>query len=382
MHSSSSNHTASVASRRSMRLPMFIALLLAAVFALPASYARADDASGDATGSEGGGTQIGSLTLLLGDDSGESDSVMTGGAIALYRVATVNRDGNPYYDVAHGQFANSKGVAQTLGEIPAMDKDTLEERNAGIASELEWEAARSGMVPLTYRRITDGEASFPSLEEGLYLVCQPALSKGDLTIHAFLMSLPDVNGDLNAVAHPKPGNGQSPWSTYPPAWYIGGPDDDSDDDDDDHDDDDITDDDDDDDSDDDDDDVDDDDDEDDGDEDDDGDDDDSDDDDGDGDGIHDNNGGRQNQGTSSQASDGTRHTVTIGAGSGDGTGNVSSSKIKSRVPQTGDRTMSVVLIAALGIAIVLIGVIVGRMRGNRSSDAGRRDRRSRPDRRA
>lgn len=248
--------------------------------------------------------RVGSLTLHFGDGS-EDAADMSGGVIAVYRVASVSRAQGIVYDVEQGQFAESKSVAETLSTIPGMDKATLDEKNAGISSELEWEAARSGMEPLAFQTIEDNKVSFPVITEGLYMVCLPKAADNDAIIHSFLISVPDADGEYDVVAQPKPGSGESPWKLYPPKWLPGGDDDPS-----------------------------------------------NSGTDGDDDGTNKDDGSGGRASTTSAASGGA------GGAGGGGT----SSNINLRVPQTGDATKSVSFIAAIGLAAIVIGMGTARDR--------------------
>lgn len=68
---------------------------------------------------------------------------------------------------------------------------------------------------------------------------------------------------------------------------------------------------------------------------------------------------------SNNSNTGSTNRTTTGGTTGGGGG----SNISLRVPQTGDRTASVALVASLGLAILMIGAILGRTRGERAAKA-------------
>ena len=82
-------------------------------------------------------------------------------------------------------------------------------------------------------------------------------------------------------------------------------------------------------------------------------------------------GNKDATGNNSNTSNTNRTTTggTTGGGSGGGGG----SNISLRVPQTGDRTTSVALIALLGFSILMMGAIIGRTRGGRAVGAHNAD---------
>ncbi len=53
--------------------------------------------------------------------------------------------------------------------------------------------------------IENGQAVFTNLTPGLYLLTQPVLSEGEKKMNPFILSIPDVNGDYEVTAKPKPG---------------------------------------------------------------------------------------------------------------------------------------------------------------------------------
>lgn len=200
----------------------FLAVLaLLVVLAMPFSAARADeDASWQdanaasamgtdaAQASEGVeleapvGSRVGSITLHIASTGG-SGSALTGGKISLYRVAKVGstEQGELAYDVAGGQFATSAAAAN----IPGMTKEQLDAQNANISKELVQQIASGNVQALQTVDIANGEARFPMVEEGLYLLVQTQLSNGERKVNAFLMSVPNADGELNVEGRPKPG---------------------------------------------------------------------------------------------------------------------------------------------------------------------------------
>ena len=187
----------------------FIVLVLFCVLALlPAPAFAKDGANNGVDSSENPKTHsespaVGSITLLLTGEANGSGATMTGGKISLYRVASINRE-NPhdyYYDVLGGQFASCEAVAG----IRSMDKQKLDAQNPAISATLDKEVADKGVEPLQTVAISDGEASFFKLEEGLYLIVQAEPSDAQRKVRPFVMSVPNEQGELGVVATPKPG---------------------------------------------------------------------------------------------------------------------------------------------------------------------------------
>ncbi len=137
-----------------------------------------------------------SITLLLG----EGDQMLVGGTIALYKVAGVHQ--KPlYFDVSRGQFAGS----DTVKDIPGMNSQKLEEQNSAIAQKLEKETNENAVVPLSQKKIENGQVKFEGLTPGLYFLVQSELSEGQRKMNPFLLSIPDQSGSDDPVLKPKPG---------------------------------------------------------------------------------------------------------------------------------------------------------------------------------
>lgn len=132
-----------------------------------------------------------SVTLLLGDGSGNPATDLVGGKIALYRVAGIRKEEKKYlYDPAEGQFSGSENVKN----IADMNSSELEKANAGVAKKLEKESAEKKFRPQAETPITDGKAVFENLRVGLYLFVQSEQSQGQRKITPFLLSVPSDNG--------------------------------------------------------------------------------------------------------------------------------------------------------------------------------------------
>lgn len=188
-------------------------LLVMLALAMPLSVARAEDegaasvANAEASSENGdieslSGPRMGSITLHI-KSTGGSGYTMKGGQMSLYLVAAVSgRDtGDLAYDVANGQFPTSQAVQN----IPNMTKQELDAQNANISKSLVQEIASSKVTPLETVDIKDNTAVFSSVEEGLYLLVQSKLSTGRRKVNAFLMSVPNDEGELNVEGNPKPG---------------------------------------------------------------------------------------------------------------------------------------------------------------------------------
>lgn len=189
-------------------VPAVLVALL--VLAMPFSVARADEESNWQDASAASeveeeapiGSRMGSITLHIMNTAG-SGSALTGGQISLYRVATVGstEQDELAYDVAGGQFATSEAVAS----IPSMTKEQLDAQNANISKALVQQIASGSVQALQTVDIANGEARFPAVQEGLYLLVQTQLSNGERKVNAFLMSVPNAEGELNVEGRPKPG---------------------------------------------------------------------------------------------------------------------------------------------------------------------------------
>ena len=173
-------------------------------------YAWADTGPGADVGADVD-TGACSLTLNLGD--GEQAG-MSGGVIALFRVAALSDDGASY-DCSKGQFAGCEAVQP----IPTLDSAGFDAQNASIAADLEREIAAGGIEPLSQQTVHDDAVSFDGLDAGLYLVFQTKASDGNLRVTSFLVSLPDAKGETQVVAKPKHGvtGSADPKDPEPPA---------------------------------------------------------------------------------------------------------------------------------------------------------------------
>lgn len=140
-----------------------------------------------------------SITLKLGDGSGDARADMVGGTIALYHVASLTSEG--VYDIADGAFADSP----TAAPIPGLDSAELDSQNAELAAALEKEALLGSASPVASVGIAGGKVTFSDIPVGLYLLCQPTLSQGDRKMTPFLLSVPDADGKYDVVCEPKKG---------------------------------------------------------------------------------------------------------------------------------------------------------------------------------
>ena len=157
-----------------------------------------------------------SITLLLEYMEGEETRMLVGGSIAIYTLATVKVDNGYVFDVAGGKFADVEAVQG----IPSMDSAALNEVNATLARSLEAMAGdREADATVA---IENGQVTFTNLTPGLYLLIQAELSEGDRKMNPFILSVPDVNGDYEVTAKPKPGvyipptEPETPPETTPP----------------------------------------------------------------------------------------------------------------------------------------------------------------------
>ena len=136
-----------------------------------------------------------SITLELGDGSGDPEKDLIGGEISLYLVAGIS-DGPEgcYYDTTAGAFAGSAAVRT----IPTMSSAELESANAAIAAALERECGTRAITPLDRQPIKNSGVKFENLKVGLYLLSQTQASDRQRKITPFLLSVPSENDGSTA----------------------------------------------------------------------------------------------------------------------------------------------------------------------------------------
>ena len=162
-------------------------LLMILALALP-FRAWAADASGEA-GSSFDPERTGSITVTLLDSASDGAAApVSGGTVALYRVASVaaTGDGSLAYAACAG-FAES-GIS--LADVSETD---LANRLASWALS----DAGSALVSPQAASTPDAEGTvvFANLECGLYLVCQTQASPGHYAVKPFVVELPSGNID-------------------------------------------------------------------------------------------------------------------------------------------------------------------------------------------
>lgn len=149
--------------------------------------------------------QIGSISVTLNKQS--TGEVVTGGKLALYKVADVKEDNGFVYTYTD--------VFKEAGAAPTQDADL----NAALASKLAGIAQNSGrsLDAASVEVGSDGKVQFSNLEVGLYLVVQTEKADGNLSVDPFLVTVPvrNANGTLeyNVDASPKVGKIKTPSST-------------------------------------------------------------------------------------------------------------------------------------------------------------------------
>ena len=154
------------------------------------------------------------ITLNLSYKQGSETKKLADGEISIFQVATVKEENGYSFDVSGSAFAEIEGVSQ----IPEMDTKALAAANNELAQKMEKAvAASSGAIKADDRKtVAGGQVKYTGLTPGLYLVCQTKLSTGDRKINAFLISIPDANGQYDVVADPKSGIYTPPETTVPP----------------------------------------------------------------------------------------------------------------------------------------------------------------------
>ena len=169
-------------------LPVLLGCLLAIlVFAL-SCRAWVADASEDA-GSSFDPERTGSITVTLLDSASDGAAApVSGGTVALYRVASAaaTGDGSLAYTACAG-FAES-GIS--LADVSASDLGSR------LAS---WALSDAGSALVSPQAAStpdaEGTVVFANLECGLYLVCQTQASPGYYAVKPFVVALPSGNID-------------------------------------------------------------------------------------------------------------------------------------------------------------------------------------------
>ena len=138
------------------------------------------------------------------------------GTVAIYTVGIAADDGigNQFFDITKGKFQ----TVEEVKEIPTMDTATLESKNAAISKVLE-KLAASVTPDATAKFNSSGEVSFSNLPTGIYFVRQTDYSEfGEelAKISAFLVTIPDGEGNLAVNASPKPNVLPVPGGDNPP----------------------------------------------------------------------------------------------------------------------------------------------------------------------
>lgn len=159
---------------------------------------------------------MGSVSLVLGDGSGDAESDMVGGTVALYRIASVNQE-TMRFDLSGGQFADEADGPLGLSRIVQMDTEELDAENEAYSEALELLVEQKGIEPYAIVGIAGGKADFSEVPQGLFLVTQPDKSQGERKMNAFILSVPDEEGALDVIAKPKSGiDTPEPTPTPPP----------------------------------------------------------------------------------------------------------------------------------------------------------------------
>ena len=183
--------------RRAGLAATLVALALLVTGLSPAPLAWAD-------GGQGSVGSTGSVSLILGDGSGNAESDMVGGTVALYRIASVDQEAMRF-DLSGGQFADEADGSLKLSRIVEMDTEELDAENEALSEALERLVAQRKIEPYAIVEIAGGRADFSEVPQGLFLVTQPDKSQGDRKMNAFILSVPDEEGALDVVAKPKSG---------------------------------------------------------------------------------------------------------------------------------------------------------------------------------
>ncbi len=143
-----------------------------------------------------------SLTLTYKDTATKAEKNMSGGELALYKVATVKEENGYSFDTSGGKFAGYAEVAR-IQDIKTSTE--LDKENPDIANALD-AIVLSNNVQFDDRvAVADGACKFENLTPGLYLVRQYSNSDGGIKINPFLISIPGEGKKYNIEAAPKKG---------------------------------------------------------------------------------------------------------------------------------------------------------------------------------
>ena len=152
-------------------------------------------------------TRIGSIKILLCDT--ETAAPLQGGELALYRVASVSKNG------ADMSFTYTNGFENCGIALDNVSESTLASRLA--------EKVAPNAQAVTKTVNDSGIAVFDDLKTGLYLIVQKQAAKGYDAIQPFLVTVPIMeNGQYvyDVDAHPKAGTASRKTTQTPPAQEV------------------------------------------------------------------------------------------------------------------------------------------------------------------
>lgn len=117
-----------------------------------------------------------SVTMRYGDES------VSGGSMALYRVADVTSDNGNFFFTPCGDFASLDE------DITDVDSDSL---SLMVAAFIE----QNDIIGITMPIDSDGRVTFYDLKPGLYMLIQTVAAKGYNCANPFLVTLPMNDGE-------------------------------------------------------------------------------------------------------------------------------------------------------------------------------------------
>lgn len=120
----------------------------------------------------------GSITIRLRDTSG---TVLSGGEVEIYQVATIQRDGSGYKYV----YVNGFGADVETLPNSEIDKTDLNFINGLVEHANQTEPTQSQNIS------ADGVVTFRDLPVGVYLVVQSRLSSGNRGFNPFIVTIPN-----------------------------------------------------------------------------------------------------------------------------------------------------------------------------------------------
>ena len=157
-------------------------------------------------------SRTGSVTVNVLDGAGKA---VSGGSLTAYEVAAAQKDDGNNIFVLTDAFAASEADLAAL--------ETEENGAPNLAASLAGYAASKGLKGTTAAVSDAGTAVFSNLELGVYLVVQDSAAKGYEPLRPFLITVPMWDGEqlvYDVVANPKPGTATEQAKLDPPVQKL------------------------------------------------------------------------------------------------------------------------------------------------------------------